>query len=98
MAIDIHTEDLMPVSGVPKILTTRPHVSSCWRWVYVGVRGIRLETVIVGGRRYTSREAVDRFVSQTTASADGRPARTRTEKQRERAIAAAEKELERMGI
>lgn len=98
MAIDIDHEDLIPVARVPKILPTRPHCSTCWRWVYIGVRGIKLETVTVGGRRFTSRQSVERFISQTTASANGLPIRTRTEKQRERAIAAADRELEAMGI
>jgi hypothetical protein len=69
------------------------HVSTLWRWSFRGVRGIRLETVLIGGIRYTSREALERFVASTTAAADGTTAATRTPKQRQRAIEAAEREL-----
>ena len=39
----------------------RKHVSTVWRWVLRGVKGHRLESFLVGGRRYTTREAVGRF-------------------------------------
>lgn len=49
-----------------------------------------LETVVIGGRRFTSREALDRFVERTTAAADGQPLPVRTPRQRERAVQEAE--------
>lgn len=42
-----------------------------WRWARKGVKGIKLETVNIGGRRYSSLEAFGRFVDRTTAAADG---------------------------
>lgn len=98
MAIDINTEDIFPVGDVPKRLKSRPHVATAWRWVYRGCRGIKLETVCIGGRRMTSREALQRFIERTTAAADGEPIPTRTTRERERAIAAAERELAEAGI
>ena len=47
------------------------NVSTVWRWVRKGVRGIRLESYCVGVRRYTSEEAFARFVASTTAAAHG---------------------------
>ena len=75
------------------------HVATLWRWAHRGVRGIRLESVMIGGIRYTSREALERFVAATTAAADGsRPApQTRTSRQRQRAIESAERELADVG-
>ncbi len=75
-------------------------IPTVWRWRQRGIRGIRLETCLVGGRRYTSRESFNRFVESTTAAADGEPACTavRTSKQREAAIARAERELDAAGI
>jgi len=67
--------------------------ATVWRWAQKGVRGIRLESSLIGGIRYTSREALERFFERTTAAADGTPAPVRTTKQRERAILAAEREL-----
>src|SRR5436853_7301545 len=74
------------------------HVSTLWRWSLRGIRGIRLETVMVGGIRYTSREALERFVGRTTAAAAGTTPAVRTPKQRQRAIEAAERELTEAGI
>jgi len=74
------------------------HVSTLHRWRLRGVRGIRLATILIGGYRYTSHEALERFVAATTAAADGKPAPVTNTKQRERSIAAAEAELSAAGI
>lgn len=36
------------------------------RWATDGIRGIRLETVRIGGRRKTTREACQRFIERLT--------------------------------
>jgi hypothetical protein len=41
----------------------RPNISTLHRWATRGVRGIKLETVAVGHVRYTSIEAVRRFLN-----------------------------------
>jgi len=46
--------------------------STLHRWQRRGLRGIRLETAIVAGVRYTSIEAIKRFISATTEVADRR--------------------------
>ncbi len=38
-----------------------PHPETIARWARRGCRGIRLETVLLGGRRYSSLEAIERF-------------------------------------
>jgi hypothetical protein len=43
------------------------HFSTVSRWALHGVRGVRLESFVLGGRRQTSREAWDRFVQRTNA-------------------------------
>ncbi len=68
-----------------------------WRWATKGVRGVdgrrvRLETIKLGGRRYTSVEAVERFA----AALDGRAWRRRRAKHtagRRRSEAAAARDL-----
>lgn len=74
------------------------NASTIWRWVQKGVRGCRLETVLVGGKRQTSVEAFARFVDATTAAADGRPVPPRTSRQRQRDIDRAEAALAKAGI
>ncbi|MBI3817443.1 MAG: DUF1580 domain-containing protein [Planctomycetes bacterium] len=38
------------------------HVATVFRWMSIGSRGVKLESVRVGGCRYTSREAILRFI------------------------------------
>ena len=49
------------------------HVCTVHRWRLRGVKGIKLETTRVGGRRYTTAEWLDRFHAAVTAAADGDP-------------------------
>lgn len=48
------------------------NVSVCYetirRWATDGIRGIRLETIRIGGRRKTTREACQRFIERVTAT------------------------------
>ena len=43
----------------------RPSQSTLCRWALRGLHGIKLESFRVGGRRYTSTEAVLRFLEAT---------------------------------
>lgn len=91
--IDIRTETLKTLPQAANRLPSRPHVSTLHRWRFIGVGGVKLETCLIGGRRYTSEEALERFVAATTAAADGTAASTRTPARRERDIARAEAEM-----
>jgi Protein of unknown function (DUF1580) len=72
--------------------------STVWRWHLRGVRGVRLETLLVGGKRFTSAQALDRFFQATTAAAAGLPNPVSASAQRRKAIASAERELAEAGI
>lgn len=87
------TEKLVSPTEASRHAPGRPHVSTIWRWMTRGCRGIRLESLVCAGRRFTSVEAIDRFVAATTAAADGAPAPIRTPARRERDIAQAEAAL-----
>lgn len=75
-------------------------VSTCWRWALKGVRGVRLETFNLGGKRMTTDPAFRRFATGTTAAAAPATssATLRTTRQREAAIARAEAELAKAGV
>lgn len=64
-------------SDVPKRLPKRNgkkvHYSTVYRWATKGVRGRILETVRVGGVRYTSVEALERFLSAPTPADPAEP-------------------------
>ena len=96
--IDIQTEKVLTFTQAAKALPGRPNVATLWRWRTAGCRGVKLETVLVGGKRYTSREAIQRFVAETTAAADGEAVQPRTPKQRAANHARADADLAKAGF
>lgn len=68
--LDLRQETLITFEEAAQLLPvdTQPNVSTWWRWARQGIRGRLLETVKVGGRRYTTQEAVLRFVEALTAA------------------------------
>lgn len=44
----------------------KPHISTIWRWCLKGCKGVRLESICVGGRRMVSAAAIDRFIDDCT--------------------------------
>ncbi|MBL9165831.1 MAG: DUF1580 domain-containing protein [Planctomycetaceae bacterium] len=66
MMIDVGEERLLPLQAAANALPGCPHISTLHRWRMRGVRGVLLETCLIGGKRYTSREALLRFVEATT--------------------------------
>lgn len=100
MSSDIYrpVEEFLSLSEAAEALPGNPHKSTVWRWVLRGVRGIRLATIVRGGRRYTTRQFLADFISATTAAANGEPSRTGSPKQRQRAIEQARRQLEADGI
>jgi len=93
MTNDLLAEEVLTLSEAAKSLHHRPHVSTLHRWRKHGVRGVKLETVTIGSRRFTSRQALERFSAATTAAADKSLPPTRTPTQRLRAIKAAETQI-----
>lgn len=55
-------EELISLTAACKCFPVRCSRPAIERWVRKGSRGTTLETVLVCGRRYTSQEAIDRFV------------------------------------
>ena len=64
--IDPFSEHTFPLAEaarrLPRLRSNRPvSVSTLWRWAFRGLRGVRLETTLVGGVRVTSAEALRQF-------------------------------------
>ena len=105
--IDLTTEQLISLKDACQLLPRRrrgrkPCFSTPWRWALHGARGVRLETLRVGGTLCTSREALQRFFDRlsedgTTAPPQQQPF-YRTPAQRQRAVEQAERELGEMGV
>lgn len=88
--INIHTEQIMGLKEARSIIPGNPAPATLWRWRTRGVRGAKLETVVVGNRRYTSREAVSRFVEAMNGPRVGA--------QRDKRLVDAERKLDSLGI
>jgi len=81
-------------------LARREGVNICtvWRWAQRGVKGIKLETFCVGGRRYTTQEAFARFVERSTAAANETSASSTSNHDTDRHERLVEKQLEEAGL
>jgi hypothetical protein len=94
--IDIDNEQLRLLTKASADVPGTPHVSTLIRWALRGLKGIKLETVVVGGRRYTSVEAIRRFLARLNEprSASRAPLPERRQQEVER----AERRLDAEGI
>jgi len=103
MAIDINRESLLTLPQAAKRLpSSRPgrklNVSTLWRWASSGVKGgVVLETVTIGGTRFTSTEALQRFSERCSAGQTAPPSPSPT-KAREAQRRKAEAILDAVGI
>lgn len=79
-------------------LNPPPSPATLHRWRLRGRYGVRLETFLRGGRRFTTRDAVELFFERIAAIADGDKPPVRTRRQRERDIAQASKRLDEAGM
>lgn len=115
--IDMKTEAVVTFAQAADELPRRRRGRKCsastlYRWSTIGCRGIRLETIQVGGTRCTSREALQRFFDALAPDAKADPSvadgvshsgsrarpGSRSPARRRRDTLQAERELEAAGI
>lgn len=64
-------DTLLPVpSAIEKAIGYRPHPTTCTRWTRKGLGGVRLATVMVGGRPRTTEAAVLEFIELRSEQAE----------------------------
>ncbi len=99
MPIDCEAETLLTFSDARTAFPgdRRHSLATLHRWRLNGVRGVKLETTLIGGLRYTSKEAIARFIAAQNA-ADAPATSAITPAQRQRQAEAAQAQLERMGV
>jgi hypothetical protein len=68
------TESLIPLADVGALIPGRHSSSAVARWTRSGARGVVLESVLVGGRVMTSREAIGRFLAALNTTRRGKSA------------------------
>jgi len=71
--IVLKSEQIFPLCETPQHVPTfrggKPvHEVTVRRWAKTGVRGVRLQTARIGGICVTSREAVDKFLEELSAT------------------------------
>jgi hypothetical protein len=97
--IDLQSETVLSLTDAAKLLPRlrrgkRPHVSTLYRWANKGIRGVRLETIRVGGTVCTSQDALRRFCDHLShPEQHGPPLTPRTPP-----VHAVEKELDDLGF
>ena len=72
--IDPLVERVVSLNDAAKSCPTRrrskkPHVSCMYRWTTTGCKGVILESIQIGGTRFTSQEALARFFQRLTLEA-----------------------------
>ena len=76
MPIDVTRDTLIRFRDLPswskKHCGKRIHPSTFQRWRLRGVRGVKLASILIGGERFSSEEALQLFFDEITA-ADGQP-------------------------
>jgi hypothetical protein len=49
-----------------RITGQKPHVSTLWRWCLKGCKGVKLESICLGGKRLVTAAAIDQFIDAST--------------------------------
>lgn len=96
-------ESLISLNAATRLIPGRNgkpiNVSTVYRWAFKGAKGVRLESWLVGGQRFTSRQAMERFIERLNANSQPPiVSRLRSSTRREREHAQACKELAREGL
>ncbi len=66
MSIDYEKDDLLSIADATRNIPGHPSPRTVRSWINPGIRGVRLETILLGGRRWTSKQALKEFVDQVT--------------------------------
>src|SRR5271163_2432018 len=99
MAIDFGNERLLTFREASSLLPGRPHVSTFHRWRQRGIGGVRLETTRIGGKRFVTLSALQRFVSALSdPAASGQDEPHPLAKTQETSAARADAFLEKEGV
>lgn len=74
--ISFATERLLTMGEAARMLPRfrqgkRVDITTIFRWALRGVKGVKLETIQIGGRKCTSAEALQRFFEALTVQAAG---------------------------
>ena len=55
-----------------KLTGQKPHVSTLYRWCLKGCKGVQLESICIGGKRFVTATAIENFIEASTMARPGR--------------------------
>lgn len=103
MSIDHETETIITLGEACRAFPPKGvSAATLARWIQRGIKVrtlnsfVKLETLVIGGRRFTSREAIARFIAAQNVAEPLSPSITQA--QRRRQTEAAQASLEMIGI
>lgn len=96
--IDLQIESALTASAVARLPQLRrngksPHLSQVHRWWANGLKGHRLESIVVAGTRCSTSEAVDRWIAALSSQGSAGVQHSRTPLRRQRDHERADKLL-----
>lgn len=98
--IELGEDQYFPLNDAGQFIPGRPHRATVWRWALRGIkrggRTVKLNTVAVGARRYTTHADIERFLMECNGSLELPPQPVSGSFQRR--AEAAGKLLESMGL
>jgi len=95
----IQSEQLITLKQARGEFANRPSLPTIWRWILRGSKGIRLESIRIGGRRYTSKEAIGRFMEATVKADRLATSQQKSKKDKqEQALIRAKLALDQFGV
>jgi hypothetical protein len=92
MSVDLLSETRISLNELAREQNVA--LSTCWRWCLRGIKGHTLESIAIGGRKFTTREAFARFIAAT----NGESVPHRSSQQRSREQREARKQLVKSGL
>lgn len=103
--IDIKTERLIPLRDVPQLGILPPrrsgsrlNISTIYRWVLYGHRGIKLESLKIGSQRVTTIKALQEFCTALALKEDAAPSPNTTHPSKHKRSQEVEAQLDQLGI
>jgi hypothetical protein len=103
MPIDLASETVVTLTEATRHLPRRrmgkrPATQTIYRWAQRGCRGVRLETIQVGGTKCTSLEALQRFCERLSGLSANTVPPDSGSRRRQRQVESAERECQNAGI
>lgn len=84
---EVRTQYLPLVKAIYEATGQTVHLSTALRWCFDGRSGCKLRSWVVGGRRRTTVESVEKFIDETTAAS---ASRTPTQREQVKSSVAAQ--------